>query len=140
MGAKLRKPCDNCPWRKDAPRFHWDPQHFIDIWNRCQGDSLNLMLCHKSSELPADAPDLICQGWVRVLGFEAIGVRIAAMRGLVSLAEIADRRVPELFKSFVEMLRENRIPIPPLPVYRPPTRRSRDATQEPARRVRKPRS
>lgn len=46
--TKLRRPCENCPWRVDAPRGYWDPQHFVDIFRNCQDDGLNIMLCHKS--------------------------------------------------------------------------------------------
>ncbi len=105
----MRRPCGNCPWRTDAPREHWDPEHFRSIARTCRGDGMHVMLCHKAKgERPApDAP--VCQGWVRVLGFDAIGVRIAAMTGRVAEAEVFDREGPELFKSFDDMLDANRI-------------------------------
>jgi hypothetical protein len=34
------------------------------------------MLCHGAGDLPPEqAREVICQGWVRVLGLDAIGVR-----------------------------------------------------------------
>jgi hypothetical protein len=116
-----RRPCANCPWRVDAPRQHWDPAHFVSIWRDCQDDGPNLMLCHKSARSTRTLP---CQGWIRVLGFEAIGVRIAVMRGLATAAEVADRAGPELFPSFAKMLRANKIRLPARNRFIPtPTRR-----------------
>ena len=112
---KLRKPCSDCPWRKDAPKQYWDPQHFIDIWNNCQDDGMNTMLCHKANNLPKGAKDPAappCQGWIRVMGFRAIGVRILAMTGKISAEEVTDREGLNLFESFEKMLRANKIKIP----------------------------
>ena len=106
--GKLRRPCANCPWRIDAPRGHWDPQHFRDIWRNCQDDGLSQMQCHKST-LTVPLP---CQGWARVVGYDAIGVRLAVMRGMLRRAEVADRDGPPLFSSFAAMLRANRVPHP----------------------------
>jgi Family of unknown function (DUF6283) len=109
----VKKPCNNCPWRRDAPREHWDPQHFRDIWTNCQDDGMNSMLCHKATALPAEERNgLVCQGWIRVMGCNAIGVRIASMTGKVSLEEIEDREGLDLFDSFEDMLRANRVKLP----------------------------
>ncbi len=43
---RCRKPCGNCPWRKDAPAEYGDPDHFREIWINCQDDGLHTMLCH----------------------------------------------------------------------------------------------
>lgn len=107
--TRVRIPCANCPWRLDAPRKHWDPSHFVEIWRNCQDDGTNVMACHKSTK----QRPRVCQGWVRVLGFEAIGVRLAVMRGQVTTAEIEHRAGPELFTSFAAMLRANGVPLPP---------------------------
>lgn len=106
----MRWPCANCPWRKDAPREYWDPQHFRDIFANCQGDGMNIMLCHNANALPKEERGkLVCQGWVRVLGYEAIGVRIAVMTGKVADEEVNDKDGPELFPDFASMLRANKV-------------------------------
>lgn len=111
--AKLRRPCSNCPWRIDATRDYWDPQHFVEIWRTCQDDGLNVMLCHKANTLPKEQRgDVPCQGWIRVMGFSAIGVRILAMQGKISVEEVEDRDGPELFKSFAAMMKANKIKLP----------------------------
>lgn len=124
--TKLRRPCENCPWRVDAPRGHWDPQHFVDIWRSCQDDGANIMLCHKSHALPKeDRKDIPCQGWIRVMGFDAIGVRILAMRGQITFEEVEDRDGPKLFSSFTAMMRANKIKLPKRSRMTPMPRRSR---------------
>lgn len=110
---KIRRPCNNCPWRVDAPRGYWDPQHFVDIWQHCQDDGPNFMLCHKALTLPEPAQkDVPCQGWIRVMGFGAIGVRLLALREQITLEEINDQGGPVLFHTFAAMLRANKIPLP----------------------------
>ncbi len=111
--TKLRRPCDNCPWRVDAPRGYWDPQHFIDIWRNCQDDGTNIMLCHKSNALPKEERgDVPCQGWIRVMGFSAIGVRLLHLQGKITVEEVEDRDSPALFGSFTAMMRANKIKLP----------------------------
>jgi hypothetical protein len=111
--SKLRRPCDNCPWRVDAPRGYWDPQHFVDIWRNCQDDGTNVMLCHKSNALSEDRrSEIPCQGWIRVMGFDAIGVRILVMRGQATLEEVDDKDGPALFPTFAAMMRANKIRLP----------------------------
>jgi hypothetical protein len=97
--AKVRRPCSNCPWRVDAPRGHWDPQHFVDVWRNCQDDGMNVMLCHKATALPAaERDDVPCQGWIRVMGFGAIGVRLLALQDKVTIDEVEDEDGPALFR------------------------------------------
>jgi hypothetical protein len=145
--TKLRRPCANCPWRVDAPREYWDPQHFVDIWRNCQDDGPHIMLCHFQPALsrllsrkaiakrkpssgqplettPNDLPqeargEIPCQGWIRVMGFDAIGVRILAMRGQITFEEIEDRAGPKLFSSFTAMMRANKIKLPKRSKQRP---------------------
>jgi len=108
MTTKLRRPCENCPWRVDAPRGYWAPDHFESIWENCQDDGMHVMGCHKSSS----ANFLPCQGWIRVMGFGSIGVRLLAMQGKITAAEVEDDKGPALFKTFAAMLRANKIRLP----------------------------
>lgn len=122
----MRKPCNNCPWRKDAPRRHWHPDHFTSIWVNCQDDGVNIMNCHKAAEsAPAIARKLVCQGWVRVMKLDAIGVRFALMRDLVTIEEMNDADVPDLFQTFREMLVANGV--------KPPRRNRRTPSRRPLR-------
>jgi len=118
--AKLRRPCSSCPWRVDATRGYWDPQHFVDVWARCQDDGLHVMLCHKAGTLPKDQQGSVpCQGWIRVMGFDAIGVRLLVMRGEATFEEVADKDGPKLFSSFTKMMQANKIKLPRRSKMRP---------------------
>jgi len=73
---------------------------------------MHVMLCHKANAMPKGTPENqkpICQGWVRVLGFDAIGVRLAAMNGQITVEEVNDTTSVELFSSFEAMLRANKV-------------------------------
>jgi hypothetical protein len=122
-----RRPCSNCPWRLDAPPEKWHRKHFRRIWRNCQDDGLSMMLCHKAPAQPtaAEREGMICQGWARVVGTDAIGVRLALMQGLVSPCEVADRGGPPLHASFAEMMRANLVRPPARNVVVPPRGRGR---------------
>lgn len=107
-------PCNNCPWRKDAPREYWDPQHFVDIAESCRNDGLSTMLCH-TSKAEGCAVNYVCAGWVASQGTESIGVRILMMEGKVD----PDKDYSgghDLF-TFDEMLRANKIRLPRVGQY-----------------------
>lgn len=113
----MRRPCTTCPWRVDTPTEHWHPDHFESIYKNCQGDAFHVMLCHHATKSPEPAK-IVCQGWARVLGFDAIGVRLAAIKGTVTAAEVNDTEGPELYPTFEAMMKANRIPLPEFPVDR----------------------
>lgn len=74
---------------------------------------MNVMLCHHAAKLPrTEQGDVPCQGWIRVMGFDAIGVRLLAMRGAVTVEEVEDKDGPELFPTFAAMMRANKIKLP----------------------------
>jgi len=71
------------------------------------------MLCHKSNALPeAERGNIPCQGWIRVMGRDAIGVRVLLMKGKITFEEVEDRDGPELFPTFTAMMRANKIRLP----------------------------
>lgn len=106
----MTPPCANCPWRRDAEPGYWASEHFDEIERDCQGDGLNIMLCHKAGALPdSERGKHPCRGWLAVVGFDAIGARLLAIRGEVKAEEVGV--LPdgvELYASFDEMLEENR--------------------------------
>ena len=67
---------------------------------------MHLMLCHKSK--PNEGVKIVCAGWAAVEGFNAIGLRIAAMQGKYDPDKL-DVRGIDLYDSFDEMLKANRI-------------------------------
>ena len=74
---------------------------------------MHVMLCHMSNALPkSERGNLPCQGWIRAMGFESIGVRLLLMREKVTVAEVEDKGGPTLFPTFTAMMRANKIKIP----------------------------
>jgi hypothetical protein len=101
--SATRQPCPDCPWRKSSPRGVWPQERFENLARTCQGDEFQRMACHKSTA----AKPLDCIGWVNVLGFDAIGVRLAAMSGAISGEDVPGEPPRGFFRSFDEMLRAN---------------------------------
>lgn len=95
-----RNPCKDCPWRIDAPAGHWHKDEFVNIARTCRGDGLRRMGCHNSSP---DNP-IICMGWVRVEGFDSIGVRLACISGELNPADVNTTTGPDLFNSIQDMI------------------------------------
>ena len=102
-------PCNDCPWRKDAPKEHWHPEHFEDIARTCRGDGMATMLCHKSAA-EGCTTNMVCAGWVASQGPESIGVRILIMEGKVDSSK--DYSAGHDLYTFDEMLKANKIRIP----------------------------
>lgn len=108
------RPCGDCPWRKDAPREHWHPDHFREIATHCRDDGQHAMGCHKSTpERPRT-----CAGWLGVIGYESIGARLLAMRGGPRPEDVVLDGL-EMFSGYEEMLEANRVPVPPRNRYEP---------------------
>ena len=79
------------------------------------------MLCHKTprdDDGQVKSPGLVCQGWVRVMGMQSIGVRLSVMRGAVTIGEVEDYDGPTLFDDFASMMAANGVDADPAaPVY-----------------------
>ena len=102
-------PCNNCPWRKDAPTEYWDPEHFREIAETCRNDGMATMLCHKSNAEGCDT-NFVCAGWLASQGTESIGVRLLIIEGKVNVD--ADYSGGHDLFTFDEMLKANKIHIP----------------------------
>ena len=98
----MARPCANCPWRKDAPPRYWHADHFRSIWENCQDDGISQMQCHKST------PEKMipCNGAVRVLGYESIGVRLGVLKGRIDPADVGATD-GTLYESFGAMMAAN---------------------------------
>lgn len=118
---KHSKPCSDCPWRRDAPVGHWHPDHFEQIWHGCQDDGMEIMLCHKAAKLPeAERKNLPCRGWILVMGFAAIGVRLLMSIGRITPSELEPTpKCPELYESFEAMVLAQGLEPPPRNKYVP---------------------
>jgi hypothetical protein len=111
------RPCGNCPWRKDAPVGTWTAERFQTLAQGCQHNGWDVFACHKSAE---DAP-FVCAGFAAVIGFDSIGLRLAAAAGRYN-PDGLDTSGLELYPDFDAMLRANGVE--PLPDDREAKRQS----------------
>lgn len=103
MEFKSNTPCNNCPYRKDAPREHWHPEEFKKLlqndheWGPPYG-------CHKQN-------GSVCVGWLMDQcdrGFPSLPLRLLMIQKKVT-ADFLDTlhcSVPR-FKSIKEMIKAN---------------------------------
>lgn len=105
----MKQPCADCPWRQDAPTGHWHPDHFVSIWQSCQDDGMAFMLCHKSR--PAEGVRIPCAGYVLVVGFASIGLRLECLAGRLDPRDY-DAGGVALYATFADMLRANGVRLP----------------------------
>ena len=60
-----RKPCSDCPYRKDAPKEFWSPLEFSSVLtqDRAPNGLGHMFGCHKFRALPDDERR-VCIGWL----------------------------------------------------------------------------
>lgn len=57
------RPCENCPYRKDAPRRLWHRSEFEDLLASETSEFGGLYACHKFKGVPEQKRGL-CAGWL----------------------------------------------------------------------------
>lgn len=55
-----RKPCGECPWRKDVKPGQFPPERFIALAGTAYDMSVRVFVCHKS----VDGREFACAGYV----------------------------------------------------------------------------
>lgn len=85
MKYDRRKPCGNCPFRKEAPLAYWHPSHYIMLRRMEQVEQdpqeSSLFLCHKDRHKDRNEQGL-CIGWLlnqREKGCHSIALRLHLM-------------------------------------------------------------
>lgn len=115
MKCERRKPCGNCPFRKQATLAHWHPNEYIMLkdMQRKEGDfepGRGVFGCHKDSEKkPADRE--MCIGWLihqRDEGVPSIALRIRLSSDNAALMQFeACEPDGEQFTDIDELVRVN---------------------------------
>ena len=73
-------PCNNCPYRKDAPLRHWSIEEFRDLLQREATQMGAVYGCHKKD-------GKVCTGWLinqDKQGFPSISLRLSLTRNNVT--------------------------------------------------------
>lgn len=123
MGAYdvARRPCSSCPYRRDTPPGVWAPEEYerLAAWDRPMHEQpRGVFLCHTNDDVAVadDAggdgsarpvcgsrggavPLMLCRGWVDVHGADALGVRLATVRGDLDPAVLDEEPAVEVYGS-----------------------------------------
>jgi Family of unknown function (DUF6283) len=104
-------PCENCPYRKDAPRRYWSAQEFKDLLAHEDSTLGSLYACHKEQQL--DVKDRgVCAGWLLDQKKRDLpSIRLRLLLSQDESAADAYRKVSdgghEMFSTFKAMCRAN---------------------------------
>ncbi|GBF17407.1 hypothetical protein Br6_04813 [Rhodococcus sp. Br-6] len=101
-----RRPCAECPWRRDVPAGKFTSERYDALAATSGGPgceapvSAPMFACHKTAEGAEQA----CAGWLAVAGGDHLGVRVAVIQGRLDPAVLEPGEAwPPLFGSFDEM-------------------------------------
>lgn len=100
-GFRMRKTCDECPWRKDVPVGRFPPERFIQLRRTVKQGFNPLFACHKTFE----GRDETCVGYLLVDGDNNWMVRFAASQGHIDRDQL--EASGPLYDSFEQMARAN---------------------------------
>lgn len=96
------KTCGECPWRRDAPVGLFPPERFQKLRSTVpppgEDGLLPIFACHKS---PA-GEEQACVGYLLVVGYANIAVRLAAVRNAFVMEELTSDG--PLFDSYDQVL------------------------------------
>lgn len=101
-----KHPCSDCPWRRDTPPGQFDACRY-DALRSTSGEpgrevsiGAPMFACHNTIE----GRDAACAGWLAVVGYHHLGVRLAVIMGALdpSALEPGDDW-PDLFDTYEEM-------------------------------------
>lgn len=103
MEFKSNTPCNNCPYRKDAPRQHWHKEEFKKLVAN-DHDWCPVYGCHKGN-------GSVCVGWLmdqKARNFPSLPLRMLLMRLKISADWLDTLHSPsEMFSSIQEMVKSN---------------------------------
>lgn len=92
-----KKPCSECPWRRDVPVGRFDPDRYKSLASTAQDMSCILFSCHKSVE----GKDAVCAGFI-LRTVHNLTLRIAHSRGDIKKDSVSDGGY-SLFDTFRDM-------------------------------------
>jgi hypothetical protein len=104
----VRRPCPDCPWRKDNPSPGKFPQENFEAMRSTTGVpgaeapiGASLFACHHSKE----DGSFVCAGWLAAVGIENLTARYLATRGIINPKGFQPGDDwPELYEDYDSML------------------------------------
>lgn len=101
----LKRPCDACPWRKDAVPGRFTEERWAalvatsDTGRGSAGLGDPLFACHKTEE----GAERACAGWLAQEGGGHIAVRVAVVQGHLPVEALTPGKDwPELHETFAQ--------------------------------------
>lgn len=100
----ITKPCNNCPYRKDAPVSHWHREEFQKVLDADKSEFGTVFECHKKN-------GCVCAGWLTDQDrrrFPSIALRLLLSRTGVgrNILDKLDNNT-NLYESIEEMIEAN---------------------------------
>lgn len=110
----MTKPCENCPYRQDAPRNLWNRREFEGVLDGERSPLGKIFACHKQAAFEDPRRRGFCAGWFldqKKRNFPSILLRAAFSsmgdEATTALVEACNAEGLELFDSVDEMCRAN---------------------------------
>lgn len=100
-GTYMRRPCAECPWRRDAPIGAFPAEAFRHSARTAYDAALSQFACHMSGV----AAKATCAGFLLRNSRNNIGTRLALASGRIDLREVSTD--VELYDSYREMAEAN---------------------------------
>lgn len=101
---KATSPCNNCPYRKDAPLQHWVKEEFKDLLKNETDFMGTVYACHKKN-------GCVCTGWLMMQdknNFPSIALRIKLSKDRVNRGYLDSLYCEsEMYDSVQEMAKAN---------------------------------
>lgn len=105
---RVKRPCSECPWRRDAEPGRFDPERWdslrassADAQGFGPGFDAPLFACHKTPE----GEERACAGWLAVEGANHPVVRLDVLTGNIpSCALRPGEGWPELHETLIEAM------------------------------------
>ena len=129
--AFVRTPCETCPYRMDARRFHWDRAEFEGVLAAEQEMFGRIYNCHKQAELPKERQGF-CAGWLldqKKRNVPSIALRLALWKDASAVAALKAVTAGglKLFRSVAAMCRANGVTKAPASAFKSERRQDVEA-------------
>lgn len=109
--SHMTRPCENCPYRKDAPLKHWHRTEYESVMAGEQSQMGTTFACHKQRDLPQERRGL-CAGFLadqKERNVPSIALRLVLMQdeGARQAYENVDTSGLEMYPDAETMCRAN---------------------------------
>jgi uncharacterized protein DUF6283 len=107
----MTRPCENCPYRMDAPRRLWHRSEFEGLLEAERSEFGRIYACHKQASLPSRERGF-CAGWLldqknRGIPYLVLRIELSANAVNVAALEAVNADGLKMFRTVKAMCRAN---------------------------------